>query len=449
MRLRRFGRRLAWLMAGAAIGTTVVLLVALLVPVPAELWQDSALLALPMVLGAVLVGGLLGLVPGVRELEVAAARAMLEVRSELVVPARPSPAHRLRDVLLVQCHLLLGLAAAAGLTMLLPYTAVTLAALGGAEIGPASVPRPDGPVGAVLLAAICLAALAVAVLASWPLGVLAARIAARLLGPTPGDRLALALDRVDREAERTRIARDLHDGIGHALTVVSIQAAAGGRVIDRDPVAAQEALTSIEHTAREALVELDQVLATLREDAAADDAASAGGARTEGASRRAAERADGTEPRTDGAPLPDLDALLAQHCRTGMELRTHLAPPLGLTALQSEHLTRIAAELLTNAQRHGGAGAVELELREGEDEAGERVVVLESRNPLPAPVGAGSAATDPAGPAPAPRVRRGGRGLPGLRERLDLWGGSLEAGPHEGRWRTRAVLPLLTERPRR
>ncbi|GAA1737750.1 sensor histidine kinase [Brachybacterium phenoliresistens] len=408
MRGSRPGGRVAWLMAGAAICTAAALLVALFVP-PELRVRGFA----PMVLGSALLGGLVGLVPGVREIEVAAARTMLGVEEDLVVPARPSPAHRLRGIAFVQVHLLSGAVLAAGLTMALPASTVVIVDVlrGGAG---SFLPLPADPLGRAA-AGIGAGLLAVLVLVIWwPLGALAARLAPVLLGPTAQDRLALALARSAQEAARTRIARDLHDGIGHALTVVSLQAAAGRHVITRDPASAEEALARIEDTARRALEELDGMLAALREDAPS------GGAEPSGQHRRR------------------LEAVLAEHRRAGMDLHAQVDVPPDLPAVQGEHLVRILAELLANAHRHGGPGPVELRL----GPVGS-VLHLEVSNPL-----ADAADAADAGPAAADRVpRRGGHGLPGLSERCALFGGELEAGAEAGRWRARVRLPILQEEP--
>ncbi|MFC0672635.1 sensor histidine kinase [Brachybacterium hainanense] len=396
---------MAWLMAGAAICTAVALLIALFIP--PELRVRGLV---PLVLGSALLGGLLGLVPGVREIEVSAARTMLGVEEDLVVPSRPRAAHRAGGIAFVQLHLLSGAILAAGLTMALPASVLVIAEL--LRGGPgAIVPIPSGAPGrtALGIAAVLLAVGALGIW--WPLGVLAARLAPLLLGPTAQDRLALALRRSAQEAARTRIARDLHDGIGHALTVVSLQAAAGRHVIAKDPASAEEALARIEDTARGALEELDGMLAALREDAPAGPV---------------------------GPPAQHrrrLEAVLAEHRRTGMDLRARVEVPADLPAVQGEQLVRILAELLVNARRHGGPGPVELSL--GPVGAELHLVVT---NPL-APATEGS----PADADPAPR--RGGRGLPGLAERLALFGGDLEAGAEAGRWRVRARLPILQEGP--
>lgn len=312
--VRQQGSRFAWLMTGAAIGTTVVLVLALVVPVPRQQLLPVPLL-LPGVLLAILLGGLLGLVPGVRELEVTAARSMLGVDSELVVPSRPGLVHRAQDVVWVQLHLLLGLLVAAFLTMLLPASVLTLVeALRGGES--TLVPTASTAAGRFGIAAAALLSAVLSLAAFLPLGRLAARLAPRLLGPTSRDRLELALARIDRESERTRIARELHDGIGHALTIVSIQAAAGGHVIARDQDAAAQSLAQIEATAREALLDLDEVLAGLRDEAADGEAADGEAAYGEVA---------------DGGAAPRLDRVLEDHRRAGLDLRASVAVPRGLS----------------------------------------------------------------------------------------------------------------------
>ena len=309
MNIRRHGRRFAWLMIGAAIGTTVVLVLGLGIPVGADDRTSPAVLGVG-VAGAVLLGGLLGLVPGVRELEVTAARSMLGIETELVVPRRPGLIHRLQDVAWVQVHLLLGLVAAGCLTMLLPASVVlVLDAVRGAGADTV-LPIPTGELGRVAAVGLGLLGAVVALIAAAPLGALAAHLAPRLLGPTARDRLEVALAKAEREADRIRIARDLHDGIGHDLTIVSIQASAGRRVLEHDPAATAQALERIESTAREALEELDAVLAQLRDEqtgkpsgrrnAAAFDAADSG-AGDSGAGGARARRAQARRARAQQA----------------------------------------------------------------------------------------------------------------------------------------------------
>ena len=489
MTIRRHGRRFAWLMIGAAIGTTVVLVLGLGIPVGADDRTSPAVLGVG-VAGAVLLGGLLGLVPGVRELEVTAARSMLGIETELVVPRRPGLIHRLQDVAWVQVHLLLGLVAAGCLTMLLPASVVlVLDAVRGAGADTV-LPIPTGELGRVAAVGLGLLGAVVALIAAAPLGALAAHLAPRLLGPTARDRLEVALAKAEREADRIRIARDLHDGIGHDLTIVSIQASAGRRVLEHDPAATAQALERIESTAREALEELDAVLAQLRDEqtgkpsgrrnAAASDAADSGagdsgaggsGAAGSGAAGSGATGPQGTGPDAPGperlasdaadpdssaggssaldssAPASRLEQVMDDHRAAGMDLRLRGALPSELSPLQGEHLVRIVGELLTNAHRHGAAGPVHLAIRAGEGPTGQAAMTITVENPRkpsaaadPSAHGGPSSPLDEAGPV------RGGRGLTGMRERLELWGGTLEAGPDDGAWRARAVVPLLEER---
>ena len=403
--LRRQGRRLAWLMAGAAIGLAVVLLVVVVVTimtgrngvVTGPLWL---LVAVSLLLAA-----LLGLVPGVRELEVTGARSMLGADGEMVVPHRPRPAHHLRTGLWVVLHLLLGLLVTAVLATFVPTAGLYLVELVRDRDLGSGVPLPGsatGRAGAGVLAALAGVA---SLLAWWPIGALLARLAPHVLGPTTADRLQIAQERAEREAERTRIARELHDGIGHALSVVSIQAAAARAIQTRDPQAAATALAAIEDTARGATGELDAVLALLREE----------------------------EPAGEGRARPPegIDRLIAEHRHRGMDLRARVELPDDLAVLQREHLERCLAELLTNAQRHGGEGAVHVELVEVDQR-----VRLQVTSPL----------RDAGGTATAGASRRGsagGRGLRGLRERADLFGGTVEAGPRGDVWTARLDLPLL------
>lgn len=413
--MRRLGGRLTWLMAGAAICTTLTIVLALVV----QVLDDPLGFTLLVVAGAML-GGLLGLVPGVRELEVSASRTMLGVTSDLVVPEPPNLGHRLRAVLFVQLHLVCGALTAAALVMLLPAcTLVLVDLLSGVEGTYWTLPSGTGA--QVALGIAVTLGLGAALLLWWPLGALAGRLAVVLLGPTSQDRLAVALARVDQEAARTRIARELHDGIGHALTIVSLQAAAGRRVMAREPETAQGALAQIETTAREALERLDGMLAALREDA---------------------------PPPTETSAEPQLEALVQEHRRAGMDLRATMQIPDDLLVVQRVHVERIVAELLTNAHRHGAPGVVELRIHQEED-----VLDIEVTNPLRttapavvAPCGADDAG-DGGGDARAGGVapRGGGRGLAGQAERLALFGGRLETSQEEGRWIARARLPILRE----
>jgi signal transduction histidine kinase len=389
MELRRTVLRVAWLMIGAAIGLAAGLLAISLVtvigpPRGAATGLVTAGCMLPIVL--------LGLLPGAREVEVAAVRTMLGVDGELVTPERPRPGHRWRTTLLVCFHLIAGLLTAVLLVGLVPGAFVIineavqhrpgqLAALGLGEI---SVAR------GVLLGA---AMIAVSLVGSWLLARLAARVAPALLGPTSADQLAVALARLEAESEHRRLARELHDGIGHALTIISVQAAAGRSAAASDPGRPATALEVIETTARSALGELDDMLGLLRQADA------------------------------DRAPAPELDrlpALAAAHRAAGMELTLESGAFADLPRLVSTTAYRIVAEALTNAERYAGPGPVRLRL-----DRTPGLLTVQATNPLPSPY----------------RGRANGHGLRGMAERVALFGGTLQAGPTATDWVLRAEIP--------
>lgn len=395
---RYLARRFAWHMLGAAIGLALVLLVYGLL--------HTATGGVPgwvVVATAVAAAVALGLVPGARELEVTAARALLDVDDELVVPAEPRLAHRARTAAWVVLHLLTGLVVASCLFALLPAVAlVGFEAVTGRSLS-SGLAVPSGPVEVVLRLAACAVVGLLAVTATWPLGMAASALAGRVLGPTPHDRLETALARARREAEHTRLARELHDGIGHALTVVTVQAAAGRRVVAVNPEAAADALGAIEETARSALAELDQLLAVLRDDDAAASAVLA----------------------------PALDDVVTAHRRAGLDLSAQIDLPAGLPALLSGTVQRIVTEALTNAHRHGAPGPVRLTvgLAGPEDDR----VLVEAVNPVRS--GTRTGRRPPGGRS------SGGRGLAGINERVALFGGTAEAGPDGDHWVLRATLP--------
>ncbi|CAM5648671.1 histidine kinase [Streptomyces spiroverticillatus] len=232
---------------------------------------------------------------------------------------------------------------------------------------------------------------------------LLARWAPLLLGPTPADRLAAAERRAADLAVRNRLARELHDSVGHALSAVTLQAGAARKVLDSgradDVEFVREALAAIEDTTRRTVGELDAVLGVLRRGEDAPE--------------------DGTGP-----TLESLDGLLA---RSGVPVtRTGDDDLAKVPEAVSREAYRIVQEGLSNALRHGGAHPVSLHLAVTADR--ELEIVLE--NPLPE--------------HPAPVRPGGGRGLRGMAERAVLLGGRTEAGPHasDGVWRLTARLPL-------
>ncbi|SER32149.1 sensor histidine kinase [Microlunatus flavus] len=389
--LRREALGAAWLLVGAAIGLAALLLVTGLVQVVAP-GRGSASVALTLAL--VLLVALLGLLPGVRELEVTAARTLLGVRSELVLPEEPAATHRRRTVATVATHLVLGLLAGVLLVGVLPalVASVVVQLRGGpVQLAGRTFAPWSGPAAlATGLAGVLLVGLAVTGLRR-----LAVRAVARLLGPTAQDRLVVALARLEAEAAHTRLARELHDGIGHALTIIGLQAAAGRRVLASDPRRTEESLGTIEDTARGALGELDDLLGSLR---------------------------SGAVVRETAPGLDRLDALLATYRSGGMTLDCRVDELPWVPRLTSTTAYLVVAEGLTNAARHAAPGAVQL--RVATTARALRVQVSSPRTP--------------AGTVPATAR---GLGLTGVAERVRLLGGSVQAGPVGGRWVLDVELP--------
>ncbi|QKG26376.1 sensor histidine kinase [Actinomadura verrucosospora] len=340
-----------------------------------------------------------GLVPSVRLLESSLAKELLKGPSAELAPGPAATwESRGRAAAWFTLHLFAGVVVS-GLSLAVPPIAFVLVMaplvdwdrrfLGGwARPGTWAewAAPPAGLAGVAVLLALIVAA-----------GVLLARLAPRFLGPTAAERLADLEARAVRLAERNRLARELHDSVGHALSVVTLQAGAAGRVLDTDPEFAREALGAIEESARAALEDLDHVLGLLRED------------------------------RSRPAPQPtlkDLGRVLEQTRLAGVRLDSEVDPQVEqVPAAVSREAYRIVQEGLTNALRH--AGKVPVRLRLGV--TGERLE-MEMSNPLGAR-GAGAR-------------HGGGRGLGGIRERVTVLRGEMTAGPDGDRWRMHVSLPL-------
>ncbi|MFF6978370.1 sensor histidine kinase [Streptomyces sp. NPDC008343] len=242
----------------------------------------------------------------------------------------------------------------------------------------------------VLLVPLLLVALAATVVAS---GHLITALARRLLGPTPAERLAAMEERTEQLLERTRIARELHDSIGHALTVAVVQAGAARAA--RDPAFTDRALDAIEETGRAALEDLERVLGILRES----------------------ERPVSSRP-----TLTDADRLLESARASGAKVDIELRGPLDtVPGPVSREGYRILQESLTNVLRHAGAVPVRARIA-----VADGTLTLEVRNPLTAGI-----------PGPGR-----GSGLRGIRERAALLGGHARTGPDQGDWQVHVELPL-------
>ncbi|MFI9201336.1 sensor histidine kinase [Streptomyces sp. NPDC053048] len=242
-----------------------------------------------------------------------------------------------------------------------------------------------------LLAPVVLALLLAFVVVA---GALAARAARALLGPSAAARLAALEERTERLLEHSRLARELHDSVGHALTVAVVQAGAARAA--GSPEFTARALAAIEETGRHALEDLERVLKVLREDATG---------------------------LADRPSLTDAERLLSAARASGARVTAEVGGALEtVPGPVSREGYRIVQEALTNAVRH--AGPVDVRVRIA---VHARELELDVRNPL-----AGAAAV----------VSGGGSGLRGIRERAALLGGRAETGEHEGSWRVRVLLPL-------
>ncbi|MFJ5091332.1 sensor histidine kinase [Streptomyces sp. NPDC088674] len=225
-------------------------------------------------------------------------------------------------------------------------------------------------------------------------GALMARLAVPLLGPSRAERVAALEARTEELLERTRLARELHDSIGHALTVAVLQAGAARAA--GDAAFTERALGAIEETGRAALEDLERVLGVLREP--------------ESAAR--------------GRPgLDQSERLFASARGAGAEVAVRVEGALdAVPGPVSREAYRMTQEALTNVLRHAGPVRVDVLFR-----VEEGVLTMDFDNPLP---------------ADAPPFPGGGTGIRGLRERAGVLGGTATAGAEGGAWHVRVRLPL-------
>jgi signal transduction histidine kinase len=222
------------------------------------------------------------------------------------------------------------------------------------------------------------------------------------------------------DEERALIASELHDVVTHNVSVMIVQAGAARQVLAADPAEATAALLAVESSGRAAMTELRHLLGLL--SPAGIGAGSATGLAP-----------DGTDAGSDLSPQPglgQLQPLIDRLTAAGLPVELQvggtpraLPPGLDLAAY------RVVQEALTNVLKH--AGKPKTTVRLDYAEAGLVVEVTDAGRPIPA-----------AGP-PASAVPGSGRGLLGLRERIALYGGELDAGPRPGGgWLVRARLPV-------
>ena len=221
------------------------------------------------------------------------------------------------------------------------------------------------------------------------------------LGAREVDRVAEVLERAARAEEQVRIDQELHDSIGHMITMNIVQAGAGAHVFDTDPEFARRALQNIEERGRAAMGELDRIIATIR----GDDAPL--------------------------APLPtiaDIDSLVGTSRRAGMAV-TFTLDAHGVPGAIERTAFSVVREALTNAARHAPGATVDILVSRDGDALGIAVI-----NGPP-----GAAVT------PTRMVPSSEHGLAGIRDRVALLGGRTEIGPENGGFAVRALIPLETE----
>jgi signal transduction histidine kinase len=214
------------------------------------------------------------------------------------------------------------------------------------------------------------------------------------------------------EAERARIAGELHDVVTHNVSVMIVQAGAARQVLTESPGEAREALLAVESSGRAAMTELRHLLGLLSPPEAGAEGAS-----------------PGEEDLRPQPGLGQLQPLIDRISAAGLPVELHVAGvPRALPPGQDLTAFRVVQEALTNVIKHAGKPrtAVTLDYR-----ADDLVVeVADAGRPFPA---AGPTVTAPGG----------GRGLLGLRERTALYRGELEAGPRPGGgWLVRARIPV-------
>ena len=208
--------------------------------------------------------------------------------------------------------------------------------------------------------------------------------------------------RVAVEEERARIARELHDVVGHAVGVMTVQAGAARLLLDSEPDRARQSLLAVEAAGRQALAEMRRLLAVLRTDGESHELVPQPG-------------------------LSDLPELVRQVRDAGLPVdlvvdgqAASLSPGLDLAAY------RIVQEALTNVRKHAGDAATHVQVR----------YVLDRLE----------LAVENEGPALGPGAPENGHGLVGMRERVALYGGEVEAGPRaEGGFAVRIRFPVVQE----
>ncbi|MGH3459124.1 sensor histidine kinase [Aeromicrobium sp.] len=374
----RFYLRIVFVLIGAALALALGLLDATLIAAmvqgtPLPIWAVSFFGAVFVVAPIVA----LGLVPAMRTIEGVAVQTLLMID---LPGGAPGPAgswpQRRRTLDWFAVHLASGAVLVAGVMATIAFASVWVI-----------VPLLVG-----------LVALAVG------LGELLARAAPSMLGPAAAERVAVLENDVERAVARNRIAGEIHDSVGHALSLVSVQAGAARKVIAHNPEFAEAALKAIETAARDAAADLDHVLGLLREDVTPAEA----------------------------PPAPDLDSLeqlVRATCAAGLAVDHDVHGDITtVSSLVSREAYRIVQEALTNALKYSTDGTARLVVTRS---AAALTVTLVNRS------------KDQWSGRPAGT----GRGLRGMTERVQALGGSFSsASVAPDAWMLSATLPLTAGR---
>jgi signal transduction histidine kinase len=239
-------------------------------------------------------------------------------------------------------------------------------------------------------------------LAAWLLVLLGAAEIVRIRRERAAEAVRIREEETLRRAteERLRIARELHDALGHHLSLINVQSGVALHLNEDLPEQARSSLSAIKEASKEALGELRSVIDILRQEG---------------------ERA----PRSPTSTLVRLEDLVSQAAAAGLEVRSEtegaVRPlPFGVDVAAF----RIVQEALTNVTRHAGGATVTVRVSYGERDL---IVQIDD---------------DGRGPS-ALNAMGSGKGLVGMRERVGALGGELQAGPRPGGgFRVRARLPL-------
>jgi signal transduction histidine kinase len=242
----------------------------------------------------------------------------------------------------------------------------------------------------------------IAGLAAWLLVLLGAAEAVRIRRERAAEAARSREEEALRRAseERLRIARELHDALGHHLSLINVQSGVALHLNEQLPEQARSSLAAIKQASKEALAELRSVLAILRQEGE-------------------------PAPRSPTSTLARLDELVSRAAAAGLEVLTQVegdARPLPFGVDVAAF--RIVQEALTNVARHAGPATAIVRVSYGEGDL--TVEVDDDGRGRPAANGDGS-----------------GKGIVGMRERVATLGGDLEAGPRPGGgFRVRARLPM-------